>query len=172
MLRNQKIKKYIAFGGIISCVCACMMSQAKDIKLKSYSYSCNDITFGETINTRKGGKTEVVGSYYTLTDWTNAKHSDGYATIVGGTSKGNYSGSFTINLNQECERCIVYCCGYEVDSNINYYLAVNEDEVKVNSSEFETYTFENINSNKLIIRNNNQDKSGRLCISKIVFRLV
>lgn len=140
-------------------------------------YYCNDIVFGEDV-VGTGSTKDIEGDYYSITDFVNSKHTDEKATVIGGTTTGKYAGSFDINLSDvSCSRVIVYACGYKEDADKNLYLAINDNEQKIHktgkddSYEFRPYTFENINSDILHFRNAIDMNKGRICISKIVFRL-
>lgn len=169
----MKNKGIITFGLFIATTLFALF-QLNETKLTlaliNNSYYCGEIYFGEEIVSTGSSKDYELNGYE-LTNWINAKHTDNKATIIGATKTATYEGQFTITLNQNCERVMIYACGYEADAIKNYYLAVNNIEVKVLDSEMRLYEFENVNSDTLVIRNNNKGLKGRICISKIVMRL-
>jgi len=167
----------IALSALASLTTFAIKTISKPIFASTTSYTCKDIVFGEEV-VGTGSTKDMVGSYYTITNWNNAKHTDEKATVIGTTTSGKYSGSFVINLDKVvCLKVIVYATGYEADALSNIYLAVNDKEEKVEGTKkdaeyvFKAYTFDGLNTSTLTFRNNNQDKKGRVCISKIVFRI-
>lgn len=203
------MKRKMLFLGIVGCLTSTIMATLTTdfIGFKAFGYSnytCADITFGETMITIISASTDLVeekaidkvvnpvstlaSSEYTLTDWTYSAYKASlngnyYPVKVGSSSKGTYSGSFSLTLkNYVCSRAIIYATGWKGvgGSKTQISIGVNDlpqQNIEITSKDateykFSPYVFENINSSVLTIKNNvGATGDRRLLISKIVLKL-